>query len=203
MPRTGSTYDPKVPTYGQLQINTPVSIVLKADQPTGRQVQGFISEVLTGGDHPRGIKVRLTDGRVGRVQKLASAEEAEAGTSTQSLGRNGESAGPAVSTARAPRIMYNDVREDGYDYDMKKDEPGPSLEDYIVTKPARKKKGRAAAPVCQGETGPEEPTIDQTPSADQPGHNATAVSEKTVCPVCHAFEGDEAAVAHHVGTHFE
>ncbi|KYG46897.1 hypothetical protein M433DRAFT_133468 [Acidomyces richmondensis BFW] len=47
-----------------------VSIVLKADQLTGRQVQGEVQDVLTRGNHPRGIKVRLKDGRVGRVQKI-------------------------------------------------------------------------------------------------------------------------------------
>lgn len=45
-------------------------IVLKQDQGTGRTVNGIISQVLSRGDHPWGIKVQLTDGRVGRVQKV-------------------------------------------------------------------------------------------------------------------------------------
>ena len=37
----------------------------------GNYTQGIVGEVLSpGGSHPRGIKVRLTDGTVGRVQWL-------------------------------------------------------------------------------------------------------------------------------------
>lgn len=50
-----------------------VSIVLKADQRTGREVQGIVQDLLTRGDHPRGIKVRLQDGRVGRVQRMTGS----------------------------------------------------------------------------------------------------------------------------------
>ena len=59
-----------VPNVTQVIPGAAVSIVLKADQPTGRQVQGIVGNVLTRGNHPRGIKVRLSDGRVGRVQKM-------------------------------------------------------------------------------------------------------------------------------------
>jgi uncharacterized repeat protein (TIGR03833 family) len=51
-----------------------VSIILKIDQPTGRQVQGTVAEVLTSGDHHRGVKVRLVDGRVGSVQRIVTEE---------------------------------------------------------------------------------------------------------------------------------
>ncbi|KAM0756436.1 hypothetical protein T439DRAFT_352123 [Meredithblackwellia eburnea MCA 4105] len=50
--------------------STNVKIILKQDQPTGRTVEGTVKEVLTRGDHPRGVKVRLTDGRVGRVVEI-------------------------------------------------------------------------------------------------------------------------------------
>lgn len=59
-----------VPLHNQVRAGTLVSIVLKQDQRTGRQVQGSVSQVLTRGNHPRGVKVRLTDGRIGRVQQL-------------------------------------------------------------------------------------------------------------------------------------
>ena len=61
-----------VPTIQQVVPGAAVSIVLKADQPTGREVQGVVQDLLTRGNHPRGIKVRLQDGRVGRVQKMAA-----------------------------------------------------------------------------------------------------------------------------------
>jgi uncharacterized repeat protein (TIGR03833 family) len=60
----------RVPARRAVQIGATVSIVLKQDQSTGREVQGVVSELLTRGDHPRGVKVRLVDGRVGRVQRV-------------------------------------------------------------------------------------------------------------------------------------
>ncbi|AUW94926.1 hypothetical protein BXT84_13995 [Sulfobacillus thermotolerans] len=48
-----------------------VNIVLKADQPTGRLTRGVIQDILTKSPtHPHGIKVRLVDGQVGRVQEI-------------------------------------------------------------------------------------------------------------------------------------
>ena len=48
-----------------------VLIVLKQDQPTGRLTRGRVKDILTNSpQHPHGIKVRLTDGKVGRVQKV-------------------------------------------------------------------------------------------------------------------------------------
>lgn len=48
-----------------------VSIVLKQDQRTGKLTQGIVKDILTkSAQHPHGIKVRLTDGQVGRVQKI-------------------------------------------------------------------------------------------------------------------------------------
>lgn len=56
--------------YNKIKPGLPVSIVLKADQRSGRQVQGTVAQLLTRHNHPRGIKVKLTDGRVGRVQQI-------------------------------------------------------------------------------------------------------------------------------------
>ncbi|MEO7658428.1 MAG: YwbE family protein [Pyrinomonadaceae bacterium] len=48
-----------------------VAIVLKQDQRTGRETVGVVKDLLTNSpNHPHGIKVRLTDGQVGRVQKI-------------------------------------------------------------------------------------------------------------------------------------
>ncbi len=48
-----------------------VEVVLKADQATEKLTRGVVAEILTSSDfHPRGIKVRLTDGQVGRVQNI-------------------------------------------------------------------------------------------------------------------------------------
>jgi len=51
-----------------------VAIVLKQDQRTGRQTVGVVRDILTNSSfHPHGIKVRLTDGQVGRVQSILLA----------------------------------------------------------------------------------------------------------------------------------
>lgn len=48
-----------------------VDIVLKADQRSGKLMRGIVKDLLTNSQtHPRGIKVRLTDGQVGRVQEI-------------------------------------------------------------------------------------------------------------------------------------
>ncbi|MBF0329653.1 MAG: YwbE family protein [Nitrospirae bacterium] len=48
-----------------------VSIVLKKDQQTGKLTEGIVKDILTNSAvHPHGIKVRLTDGSVGRVKKI-------------------------------------------------------------------------------------------------------------------------------------
>lgn len=48
-----------------------VDIVLKADQRTGKRTSGIVKDILTkSSTHPHGIKVRLTDGQVGRVQEI-------------------------------------------------------------------------------------------------------------------------------------
>lgn len=53
-----------------IKIGAGVDIVLKKDQGTGKLTRGIVAEILTSDSfHPRGIKVRLKDGQVGRVQK--------------------------------------------------------------------------------------------------------------------------------------
>ncbi len=50
---------------------TEVMIVLKRDQRTGKLTRGTVRDVLTNSrSHPRGIKVRLQDGKIGRVQRI-------------------------------------------------------------------------------------------------------------------------------------
>ncbi|WP_276356461.1 YwbE family protein [Cohnella caldifontis] len=48
-----------------------VDIVLKKDQRTGALTRGIVKDILTNSPtHPHGIKVRLCDGQVGRVQAI-------------------------------------------------------------------------------------------------------------------------------------
>jgi uncharacterized repeat protein (TIGR03833 family) len=55
----------------QIKTGIRVKIVLKRDQRSGKLTDGIVKDILTNSAvHPHGIKVRLTDGKVGRVQTL-------------------------------------------------------------------------------------------------------------------------------------
>jgi uncharacterized repeat protein (TIGR03833 family) len=57
-----------------------VDIVLKGDQRTGKKTRGTISEILTSSAwHPHGVKVRLADGKVGRVKEIIPADTPDDG----------------------------------------------------------------------------------------------------------------------------
>ncbi len=48
-----------------------VDVVLKKDQRTGKRTRGIVKDILTNSAyHPHGIKVKLQDGQVGRVQEI-------------------------------------------------------------------------------------------------------------------------------------
>ena len=48
-----------------------VSIVLKADQLSGKLTEGVVKDILTNSPvHSHGIKVRLESGQVGRVKEI-------------------------------------------------------------------------------------------------------------------------------------
>jgi len=120
-----------VPGIHQVIPGASVWIVLKEDQPTGDQTHGIIAQVLTRGNHPRGIKVKLRDGQVGRVQRMgAPVTETAATTDRNALP---PSTMNATSTTRFTH-RYTDVRyEDNDDYAS---EPPPrSLADYFPDEP--------------------------------------------------------------------
>ncbi len=53
-----------------------VEIILKKDQRTGKRTTGTVKDILTSSAfHSHGIKVRLEDGQIGRVQQIFSDEQ--------------------------------------------------------------------------------------------------------------------------------
>ncbi|KAF6240944.1 hypothetical protein HO173_000737 [Letharia columbiana] len=129
-----------VPKMSRLRPGVSVNIVLKADQRSGRLTSGSISEILTRGDHPRGIKVRLTNGQVGRVQSLSAPSQLSASsdislhplsTSVSPETYNGER-GPSKShstgggsSRRGGKALQDDYRQDPTPLESR------SLADYI------------------------------------------------------------------------
>jgi len=55
----------------QIKLGDHVKIVLKQHQRNGKLTEGIVKSILTNSStHPYGIKVRLTNGKVGRVQSI-------------------------------------------------------------------------------------------------------------------------------------
>ena len=53
-----------------------VLIILKKDQRTGTLTEGIVKDLLTSAPkHHRGIKVRLRDGQIGRVQQIVEEDD--------------------------------------------------------------------------------------------------------------------------------
>ncbi|RAK95271.1 YwbE family protein [Aspergillus ibericus CBS 121593] len=156
------------PTTTEVIPGACVNIVLKKDQPTGRTVTGTVADVLTRGNHPRGIKVRLRDGRVGRVQSLSSNP-------------------PSFVGGDGRRVRFAGVEQDG-------EGGGPEESiglDAYVTNSAGRQRGRG-----RGRQGGS--------SGEGEGQDHADFEYGIVtCPVCGDFQGDEAAVAHHVAGHFD
>lgn len=52
-----------------------VNIILKKNQRSGEFTEGIVKDILTSSPyHSRGIKVRLTDGQIGRVAEILEDE---------------------------------------------------------------------------------------------------------------------------------
>ena len=61
--------NPNPPRRDEIAIGEAVWIIEKENYGTSNYTQGFVAQILSPGQfHPRGIKVRLTHGPVGRVQ---------------------------------------------------------------------------------------------------------------------------------------
>lgn len=175
---------PRVPPSKAINPGTSVNIILKADQPTGRTVPGRVSELLTRGDHPRGVKVRLTDGRVGRVQSLRSGEP------THEI--DGGAEGAQESAPGIPLRVEGGDLNGRHNHFAPPDVRHDALDMYIRPAKAKKKSKKTQA----GRNEQPEERLEDTDGATQlPG--------SLKCPVCADFEGDEAAVTHHVASHFE
>ena len=64
------------PKRSEINPGMRVQIVEKQNQRTGQLTEGTVSRILTNSPtHPHGIKVMLSDGRVGRVQAIIGRPE--------------------------------------------------------------------------------------------------------------------------------
>lgn len=60
-----------IPTRDEIHIGQTVWAIEKRNYETGQLTKGIVAEILTSKKfHPRGIKVRFSDGTIARVQQL-------------------------------------------------------------------------------------------------------------------------------------
>jgi uncharacterized repeat protein (TIGR03833 family) len=58
-----------------IQPGCTVDVIQKEDQRSGKKTRGIVQDILTNSlTHPHGIKVRLRDGRVGRVVGVITSD---------------------------------------------------------------------------------------------------------------------------------
>ena len=122
---------------------------------------------------------------------MVSEEEARtASEGLSELGRNGEVAGQSrgdlgVRTAGRRSGRYRDVREEE-EVDAPRGEY--SLEDFLPVGHPLREEGSDRGQATDEAEGEEK---------------LDGVGATQVCPVCGEFEGDEAALSHHVNAHFD
>jgi uncharacterized repeat protein (TIGR03833 family) len=64
-----------LPKRNEIALGLRVQVVEKHNQTTGKLTEGLVARILTSSPtHTHGIKVMLTDGKVGRVQAIVSGE---------------------------------------------------------------------------------------------------------------------------------
>jgi uncharacterized repeat protein (TIGR03833 family) len=62
-----------LPKRSEIHPGLRVQVVEKQNQSTGKLTEGLVARILTSSPtHPHGIKVMLTDGKVGRVQSIVT-----------------------------------------------------------------------------------------------------------------------------------
>jgi uncharacterized repeat protein (TIGR03833 family) len=110
--------DPDGRNRADISVGAEVDIVLKADQGTGRLTRGVVREFLTNSKHhPQGIKVRLVDGAIGRVERVVAGGE-DGGV------RAGETASCKItSSSSSPRPPSSSPREPNGDVSTSEDTP--------------------------------------------------------------------------------
>ncbi|SPO04186.1 uncharacterized protein DNG_06869 [Cephalotrichum gorgonifer] len=165
-----------VPTTNSVVAGAAVRIILKADQPTGRTVTGTVQNVLTRGNHPRGIKVRLTDGRVGRVQAmvddLARDSETQPGAAGGSRG--------AVAASSFLDLDYSASRHRGNGQEVPASQQQIGLDAYV--KEAKPKKGRRGKAHPSGATEENSEEVAQNEPEAPTGASFEGTSEVLKCP---------------------
>lgn len=170
-----------VPKSSELQPGSKVNIILKADQATGKLTTGHIADFLTkNNNHPHGIKVRLTDGQIGRVQSLSASNPSTLISDLPTFEPEQRLTIPSTSNVAATRGMPHQLsnaktmpstarmvqafRQDGYDPDSR--QQSASLLDYVRPTKQRKAAINAQRQKPQDQESPQVLLEDEFPNLD-------------------------------------
>lgn len=71
---------------GDIKPGLEVDIVQKKDQNSGQLTHGIVQDILTNSSfHPHGIKVRLANGLIGRVQNIINEKKNNANVKSETV----------------------------------------------------------------------------------------------------------------------
>ena len=163
-PRTSNM---AVPRISQLQSGTGVNIVLKGDQRSGKLTTGRIADILTKGDHPRGIKVCLTNGQIGRVQSLSSSlspSALQSSSNDRGIASQPQNHQATNVLTESRRGMVQDVRQDGYD--APSNDQTSSLFDYVRPSKQRKSAAKPSSHDFESQIAPQARLESEFPKLD-------------------------------------
>ena len=124
-----------IPKHANIRRGASVNIVLKPDQRSGKITSGQVQDVLTKGNHPRGVKVRLLDGQIGRVQSLSSSTPDPVEANPEESRFQGQSSKPCQQRHH----LYRDRPASCFE------EKSMSLADYIKPSKQRRSQDSEAA----------------------------------------------------------
>lgn len=58
-----------------IKIGMLVDIIAEEDKESGKLSRGYVQKILSQANHSKGIKVQLTDGKIGRIQRVITKDE--------------------------------------------------------------------------------------------------------------------------------
>ena len=117
--------DPDGRNRADISVGAEVDIVLKADQGTGRLTRGVVREFLTNSKHhPQGIKVRLVDGAIGRVERVVAGGEDGGARAGETASCERALASPKITpSSSSPPPPSSSPREPNGDVSTSEDPP--------------------------------------------------------------------------------
>ncbi|KAF3112409.1 hypothetical protein TWF103_003193 [Orbilia oligospora] len=202
-----------VPRHSAIHTNTHVSIVLKEDQPTGRQVTGLVADRVLHGVPESSSTVQSGSAGGGQLDG-AAMEESSSGFQNVNLGDRGGGGGHRSNyrgggrgRGRGGFRPYNVSSARGEDGN-ERSEATYDLTAFIRGgrrggRYRNQRGGRGFGDTDAGGSGGRWEELELSSLGSEEFLENSPSNDPIIrCPVCSDFEGDETAVSHHVEAHF-